>query len=88
MQIVLIDKNNEPVVFVNRPAVNKKIAYWLHAACEKAVQIGGCCFFLSCDTAEQAEKRAKRAAKWLPNHERAAIERPFDPATRARGNLV
>jgi hypothetical protein len=42
---------------------------------------------LSCDTAEQAERAAKVAARWLPQHRRVALERMYEAASRARGGL-
>jgi hypothetical protein len=37
--------------------------------------------------AEQAAHVAKKAARWLPGYQRVALERMYDPATRARDNL-
>jgi hypothetical protein len=85
---MLLDNSGVPIGFINRPSKNKNIAYWLRCACNTTTQIKDCCLFLSCDTAAQAEKWAKRAAKMLPNHARSALERFPDPATRARGNLA
>jgi hypothetical protein len=37
---------------------------------------------ISCDTAEQAYKAAKMAARWLPQHQRLPLERVYDPEAR------
>jgi hypothetical protein len=88
LQTTLLNDSGVPIFFINRPHKNKNIAYWLRSACSNATQVKDCSLFLACDTAEQAEKWARRAAKLLPNHTRAALERFNDPATRARGNLA
>jgi hypothetical protein len=44
-------------------------------------------FHLSCDTNEQAEANAKRAAKLLHNHRRIALERMYEVQSRITGGL-
>jgi hypothetical protein len=82
IQICLLTPEGEPIAMVNRPQNNKNIKSWLRFACEKAREMQAC-FSLACDTTEQVERYAKRAARLLPQHERIALERMIDPATRA-----
>jgi hypothetical protein len=86
MQFHFVAQSGEPIAMVNRPPNNKSVRRWLRFACRQAAQIDSC-LSLACDTAEQAETWARRAAKWLPNHERAALERMYDANTRAKGGL-
>jgi hypothetical protein len=82
----MLGADGEPATMVNRPQHNLKIKYWLRFACEMATKQELFMFF-SCDTIEQAERVAKQAAKRLPRHRRVALERMYDPQSRARGNL-
>jgi len=75
-----------PVTFVNRPKANKKVESWVRAVCELANERGAAVSF-SCDTAEQAEMAARMAAKLLPNHQRAALERMYEAHSRRMGGL-
>ena len=75
-----------PVAYVNRPQVNHNVKYWIRLACELATKQRAFLTF-SCNTAEQAERAARRAAQLLPRHYRAALERLIDPKSRARGKL-
>jgi hypothetical protein len=78
--------DGEPLVVVNRPQVNKKVKHWLRYVC-KCATADRAIVILSCDTAEQADRAAKMAAKWLPQHRRAALERLYDASSRARSKL-
>jgi hypothetical protein len=88
LQHVFIRSDGELVISINRPRRNKNVKGWTRTVCEMATEQRALVFF-SCDTAEQAAIAAKRAAKWLPCHQRAAIERVFNdsPAFRTRSNL-
>jgi hypothetical protein len=72
-----------PTVFINRPRANRNVKCWLRYACEEATYQNAV-LIVTCDTAEQAERAAKLAIKLLPDHERAAIERIYEEAARAR----
>jgi hypothetical protein len=85
-QFVVLTLDGEPLAFINRPRVNKNVKRWLRYACELATDHRAC-LFVSCDTADEAERAAKRAAKWLPNHQRAALERMYDFASRVKEKL-
>jgi hypothetical protein len=78
--------DGEPLAFINRPQVNKNVKIWLRYACELATTHRAC-LFVACDTADEAERAAKRATKWLPNHQRAALERMYDTASCVRDKL-
>jgi hypothetical protein len=78
--------DGEPLAFINRPQVNKNVKSWLRYACELATDYRAC-LFVACDTAEEAERAAKRATKWLPNYQRAALERMYDIASRVKEKL-
>jgi hypothetical protein len=84
---LMLAYGDEPAVIVNRPQRNLNVKYWTRFACEKAIK-SRALLILGCDTAEQAAIAAKRAARLLPHHRRAALERVLgDPAFRARENL-
>jgi hypothetical protein len=77
----------EPAVFINRPSANQKVEIWLPLACEIAMRQGAALYF-ACDTAKQAEGDAARmASKLLPDHERVALERMYEPHTSERKPL-
>jgi hypothetical protein len=76
----------EPAVFINRPPANQKVEVWLPLACEIATRQGAALYF-ACDTAKQAERGARMASKLLPDHERVALERMYEPHTSARSGL-
>jgi hypothetical protein len=78
--------DGRPFAVVNRPKVNRDVRRWTRAACELAVRRQVLVSF-GCDTAAQAETAAKRAARMLPNFQRIALERMYDPATRAADKL-
>lgn len=78
--------NGEPITFMNRPVHNKKIKYWLRFACELATEHMAF-ITICCNTAEDTERAAKRAAKLLPKHQRVAAERMYQPSSRERANL-
>jgi hypothetical protein len=82
----MIGADGEPVAMINRPQRNLKLKYWLRYVCEMATKERSFVIF-SCDTIEQAERVAKQAAKRLPRHQRIALERMYDPQSRARDNL-
>ena len=87
LQYVYVGDDGAPEAVINRPQVNRNVKCWTHFACEVARKRDALLFF-SCDTTEQAASAAKRAAKWLPRHRRAAQERVFaDPKFRAAVNL-
>ena len=67
-----------PVTFVNRPKANKKVESWVRTVCELANERGAAVSF-SCDTKEQAEMAASMASPLLPNHQRVALERMYQP---------
>jgi hypothetical protein len=81
-----VSPDGEPFACVNRPQHNKSVKGWIRSACKLAMQQRAMLIF-SCDTAEQAELAARRAAKLLPQHKRMAMERIFEPRDRARGGL-
>ena len=78
--------DGEPLIIVNRPQVNKNVKSWLRYACRLATTHSAS-LSVACDTADEAARAAKRAAKWLPNHQRAAIERMYDVAARVKEKL-
>ena len=86
LQYCMIGADGEPVAMINRPQRNLKLKYWLRYVCEMATKERSFVIF-SCDTIEQAERVAKQAAKRLPRHQRIALERMYDPQSRARDNL-
>jgi hypothetical protein len=63
---------------VNRPKANKKVESWVRTVCELANERGAAVSF-SCDTKEQAEMAASMASPLLPNHQRVALERMYQP---------
>jgi hypothetical protein len=86
MQYVMLAPDGTPLAMFNDPQQNKKVKHWLRVACEMAAKKKAC-LILSCDTNEQAERAAKTAARLLPKHQRASMERMEDPATRCRSGL-
>src|SRR5262249_20906135 len=86
LQYVFLAANGDPVAMINRPQNNKSQKHWLRYACRVATEERAY-LFLSCDTAEQAEQAAKAAGRRLPHHHRAALERLYEPNTRARERL-
>jgi hypothetical protein len=76
----------EPLAVVNRPHVNKSVKYWLRYVCKLATA-ERTFVALNCDTAEQAADAARMAARWLPEHRRAALERLYSASSRARDKL-
>jgi hypothetical protein len=77
---------NNGAILINRPQANKNVKYWLRSACKDARSRNAVVIF-ACDTAEQAERAAKMAAKLLPNHERTALERIYEEKTRSGAGL-
>ena len=65
---------------------DKSIKHCVRIACNAATEWQAC-LVLGCDTAAQAERAAKLAARLLPKHERVALERMEDPAARCRADL-
>jgi hypothetical protein len=87
MFYVFLTPDGEPAPpFVNRPQRNRNVKYWLRYVCKTASEEAAF-VILSCDTAEQAERAAKKAAGLLPHHHRAALERMYEGKSRARNNL-
>jgi hypothetical protein len=86
LQHVMFCADREPLICINRPQKNKNVSKWLRRACADAIQLSAC-LTLACDTAEQAEWAAKRAAKLLPSYERVALERMYHPQDRVRSKL-
>jgi hypothetical protein len=75
-----------PMAAINRPPTNKSVKKWMRLACREATTLRSpICF--SCDTANEAERVAKLAARLLPQHRRAALERIPDAASRFRKDL-
>lgn len=83
---VVLDGDGEPVATINRPKTNRNVSSWTRMACTLAVEQQAFVMF-QCDTAEQAEIAAGEAVRLLPNYRRAALERMYDPATRAADKL-
>jgi hypothetical protein len=81
----VLDLNGEVVTFVNRPPTNKNIKKWIRSACKLATEQKAPVFF-GCDTVAQAAHAAKMAERLLPNHQRMALERIYDPSARANLN--
>jgi hypothetical protein len=73
-------------VLVNRPKINRNIKYWLRYACGEA-RDSDAVLIIACDTVEQVQRAAKLAGKFLPKHERAAIERIYTEDARGRSSL-
>jgi hypothetical protein len=77
----------EPAVFINMPPVDRqKVENWLPLACKIATRQAAALYF-ACDTAKQAEQAARMASPHLPDHERVALERMYEPHTSARSGL-
>ena len=85
LQVTVVAPDGKLVQYVNRPP-NRNLKTWLHFACEEATTHRAA-LSLGCDTAEQAERYAEQAARLLPHHERVALERLYDPASRSRAAL-
>ena len=81
MHFCMLGPDGAPVTFVNRPKANTKVKSWVRTVCEFANERG------AADTAEQAELVARMAAKLLPNHQRAALERMYEAHSRRMGGL-
>ena len=64
----------------------RTVAHWVKDAAKVAAEEHAALMIIS-DTAEQLEPAVRLAAKRLPHHERAALERMADPAARARERL-
>jgi hypothetical protein len=86
MHLCMLGPDGAPVTFVNRPKANKKVKSWVRTVCELANERGAAVCF-SCDTKEQAEMAASMAATLLPNHQRVALERMYQPDSRRMGGL-
>ena len=74
-----------PVLWVFDPP-RPSFALSIKDACRLATEENACLFIIA-DTAAQLEPAVRLAAKRLPHHQRAALERMADPATRARERL-
>ena len=85
LQYVKLSTNGIPMVATHRPT-KKNIKHWLRAACGMATEVSAC-LIIGCDTHEQAERAAKKAAQLLPRYQRAALERMQDPAARSLSRL-
>jgi hypothetical protein len=86
MQFTFIAEDGEPATVVNRPEHNKDVKAWTIATCREAAE-NNAFLMLSCDTPEQVEVGARRIKKLLPRYRRVALERMYDPKTRASGAL-
>jgi hypothetical protein len=86
LHYTFLSKDGEPVSCINRPTTNKNVKHWLRYVCEIAAE-QRICLTLACDTAKEAERFAKIAARLLPGHERAAIERMYAANSRVRNKL-
>jgi hypothetical protein len=74
-----------PILWMfDRP--RRTVAHSIKDACKIATEANACLCILA-DDAEQLERAARLATRRLPHHERAALERMADPATRARARL-
>jgi hypothetical protein len=62
------------------------VAHWIKDACAIAIKHRASLCIVT-DTGEQLTRAARLAAKRLPGHERAALERMADPGARARAKL-
>ena len=69
-----LTSNVVPIVLIHPP---QKIKYALRKACSMAAEEKAC-LILHCDTPDQAERAAKKAARLLPRHKRAAVKRIYD----------
>jgi hypothetical protein len=86
LQFIPLASDGELLAFINRPRFNKNVKSWLRYACKLATDHRAC-LFVACDTADEVERAAKRATKWLPHHQRAALERMYDFASRVKEKL-
>jgi hypothetical protein len=86
LQVAWLEADREPVAVVNRPSNNRRLKYWMRFACEIATERRAW-LILTCNTSKQADHAAKLATRRLPDHQRVALERMYDPAARVRGNL-
>ncbi len=86
LHVTWVAADGVPVPIVFRPGKDRSVGYWIRQVCKNATADRAFVIF-SCDTAEQAQRAAKRAAKLLPNHRRMSLERMFGAASRSRGKL-
>jgi hypothetical protein len=66
---------------VNRPQVNRNVKRWLKHACREASDRNAV-LIVACDSAEQAQSAARMASRFLPKHQRAALERIYQEQAR------
>ena len=85
LQYAKLSSSGVPMVASYYPE-DKNIKRCLRITCNAAAEKKAC-LILGCDTAAQAERAAKMAARLLPKHERVALERIEDPAARRRADL-
>jgi hypothetical protein len=79
--------DGEPLALVIRPeAADREISRWIRRACGAAASQQAFMLF-NCNTAEQADMAAARAACLLPGYRRVALERMYDPAARMTEKL-
>jgi hypothetical protein len=87
LQTLVILPDGQPLVMIQRAAGNANAKRRLRDACALAADRKAS-LSLGCDTAQQADLAARRAARWLPaSYSRVALERMYDPETRIRKNL-
>jgi hypothetical protein len=85
--VIDLSDPNDPLIAVNRPAINRDPAYWMEVACKQAKK-DKAPLFLSCDTPQQVAEAVALAEKFLPKHyRRFPIERIYDPRDRADNPL-
>jgi hypothetical protein len=86
LQFVALANDGEPVVCINRPAIDRNVKKWTRTACEIAAQHKAW-LNLACDTPEQVEIATKRITKLLPQYRRVALERMYEVTSRERSKL-
>jgi hypothetical protein len=86
LQVVWLDADEQPVAMVNRPQQNRRLKGWIRTACDIAKEWKAV-LTLTCDTPEQAELAAKRAARLLPGYRRVALERMAKTVSRTDEGL-
>jgi hypothetical protein len=86
LQLCRLMKDGRPLTHINRPETNKNVKQWLRTACRIADEQTAWLSVL-CDTPEQVEIAARRIANWLPEYQRVALERMYEPASRERTRL-
>jgi len=84
--LTVLGKNGVPSALVNRPNDNRDVWYWIKFACEMAQQEQAFIMF-NCDTIEQLKGAISLLERLLPQYERIALERMYDPESRRKRDL-